>query len=248
MAPSTASNKLSKEKETEAQEPTTDDANNLNLNITGAASPESQANFLSKILFSWATPLFRNASDRHKVNQALEFQDLIPLSNSDRGQEIGSILESAWAKQPNPDDATLVSAIKVLIGRRFVIAGFIKFVNSSLQFTFPILLNAILKFVEDTQARGDSSGGTATAGEPSSSLPWYETYKGYWLSAILFLAMACKAITENYYFHSVYRCGFKTRAAISVAVYNKTLRLSSEERNRTTLGEMINLMQVRVDC
>jgi ABC-type multidrug transport system fused ATPase/permease subunit len=106
-------------------------------------------------------------------------------------------------------------------------------VNTSLQFGFPLLLNAILKFIEDYQS-----------GKILETDPWNERYRGYWLSVILLVAMVSKAITENNYFHIVNRGGFQAKAAISVAVYNKSLRLSNVERQSTTLGELVNLMQV----
>jgi len=56
--------------------------------------------------------------------------------------------------------------------------------------------------------------------------------------------MACKAVTENSYFHMVYRSGYQARVAVSVAVYDKSLRLANAERQGTTLGELVNLMQV----
>lgn len=105
--------------------------------------------------------------------------------------------------------------------------------NTSLQFAFPLLLNAILSFLEDYQK-----------GVILDSDPWEVRYKGYWLSGILFFAMLCKAITENSYFHIVNRGAWQTKAAISIAVYNKSLRLSNVERQSTTLGELVNLMQV----
>jgi hypothetical protein len=52
----------------------------------------------------------------------------------------------------------------------------------------------------------------------------------------LLLAMGSKAITENAYFHRVVRAGFHAKAAVSVAVYNKSLRLTNAERQSTTLG------------
>jgi ABC-type multidrug transport system fused ATPase/permease subunit len=42
----------------------------------------------------------------------------------------------------------------------------------------------------------------------------------------------------------VNRSGWEARTSVSVAVYNKSLRLSSAERASTTLGEIVNLMQV----
>lgn len=217
-------------------------------------SPESNANIFSKVFFSWARPLFQNASSRHRVNQGLELEDLLPLKTSDYGCNVASIFEDGWKKQFNDHDdadadaterneASIAKAIRVLLGRQFILAGLIKGINSILQFTFPLIIKAMLKFIEDTQS-GEINGVDDTNANADTNTPWYVTYRGYWLSVLLFLAMASKAIAENSYFHLVYRAAFQTRTAISVAVYNKALRLSSAERHGTTLGEMINLMQV----
>jgi hypothetical protein len=120
-----------------------------------------------------------------------------------------------------------------VFGRSFYVAGVIKFCNTMLQFSFPLLLNAILKYIEDTQSGAigpDSPGGVR--------------YRGYWLSTMLFVAISLKALAENAYFHRVNRCGYQARIALSVAVYNKSLRLANAERQSTTLGELVNLMQI----
>ena len=196
-------------------------------------APEMQANIVSRLLFMWAQPLFRRASDLHKQNKALEQEDLIQLPSIDYGKRIAPVFEEAWKKAP-AGKATIVTAVKAVIGRRFIIAGFVKLLNTGLQFTFPLLLKAILVFIEQTQA--------GTIGKDDD--PWHVTYRGYWLSGLLFIFMALKSVTENIYFHSVYRAGYQARIAVSVAVYNKALRLASSERQGTTLGELVNLMQV----
>jgi ATP-binding cassette subfamily C (CFTR/MRP) protein 1 len=101
------------------------------------------------------------------------------------------------------------------------------------QFAFPLLLNGILKFLEDYQT-----------GSILDTDPIYDRYRGYWLSGVLLFVMGLKAMSENSYFHIVNRGAWQTKAAISVAVYNKSLRLSNVERQSTTLGELVNLMQV----
>ena len=195
-------------------------------------SPEDEASIFSKLFFSWAQPLFTAASDRHKLNEALQLEDLIPLQKDCIGDNLGPTFENAWNEQ-DAEKATITTAIRAVIGRPFILAGGLKVVNTTLQFSFPLLLNSILKFIEDTQG-----------GKIDPDDPWYDTYKGYWLSALLATAMVAKALTESYYFHMVNRSGYQVRAAISIAVYNKVLRLTSAERHETTLGEMINLMQV----
>ena len=216
--------------------------------------PEEDAWFPSKLFFLWMRPLFRRAAYLSKHETALQHEDLIPLPDMDHGEKIISNFEHSWnATTPlmipgksgggdDDDDDDIKSkqqtdrvrkAIFAVVGRRFVIAGFIKLLNTALQFTFPILINLILKFIEDTQS-----------GKISEADPWSDRYRGYWLSAVLFVFIAAKAITENQYFHRVMRSGYQSRVAVSVAVYNKSLRLSNSERQSTTLGELVNLMQV----
>ena len=216
---------------------------------TATTAAESQSNIFSKLVFAWVKPIFTRASQRHKINEALMAEDLLPLVQSDHGKLLGDTFERAWQEQlatsneenatsaeTNPENkASIRKAIQTVIGRKFIFAGIIKAANTCLQFTFPLLLRYILTFIQNTQ------DGTILIDQ---NTPWHVQYKGYWLSALLFLAMASKAIAENFYFHSVYRAGYQARTAISVAVYNKALRLSSAERNGTTSGEMINLMQV----
>jgi len=212
--------------------------------------PEEKAWLPSILLFSWETPLFQRASKLHREQRALEQEDLLPLPAMDFGESIGEKFEQAWEETEDLSDSgvkkledlkgdakkstkRLQGALLQVMGKRFIYAGFIKFINSALQFCFPLLLNAILKFIEDTQF-----------GIIDSEDAWYDRYRGYWLSVLLLFVMGSKAITENAYFHRVIRSGYQAKVAVSVAVYNKSLRLTNAERQSTTLGELINLMQV----
>ena len=214
--------------------------------------PEENAWFLSRLFFAWERPLFRRANKLGARGEPLQLSDLLPLPAIDHSDKVGPLFEDAWKRHQENAPATASSleelksdkskletthlrqTITDVIKARFIVAGVIKFFNTALQFSFPLLLNAILRFIEETQ-----SG----AIDPDTD-PWYEVYRGYWLSGVLFLFMAAKAITENNYFHMVYRASYQARVAVSIAVYNKSLRLTNAERQSTTLGELINLMQV----
>lgn len=227
--------------------------------------PEEDAWWPSRLFFIWMKPLFQRAQYLGRHDTALQHEDLIPLPAIDHGEPILQAFERSWeaqeqeinmniAKKDDDDTADkgdgdsngdgdgdggsnktdrVRKATFAVIGRPFVVAGFLKFVNTSLQFSFPLLLQAILLFIEQSQA-----------GEFQDSDSWGVRYRGYWLAGILFFVMASKAITENAYFHRVYRSGYQARIAVSVAVYNKALRLANSERQSTTLGELVNLMQV----
>jgi hypothetical protein len=205
-------------------------------------SPEENAWFFSKLFFTWERPMFKRATELGKKAEPLQLEDLLPLPSFDQGNAIGPCFEEAWAKQDdvpapksdglediknNKDLSTtrLRKSLTVVIGRRFITAGFVKALNTCIQFSFPLLLQALLKFIEET-----------TSGQIDETDEWSVRYRGYWLSAILLIAMASKAVTENTYFHLVIRAGYQARVAVSIAVYNKSLRLTNAERQSTTLG------------
>ncbi|GKZ01209.1 hypothetical protein MPSEU_001072200 [Mayamaea pseudoterrestris] len=218
--------------------------------------PEDDAYLPSRLLFFWARPLFQRAYYLSKKGQALEHDDLLPLPPQDLASRVGTVFEESWAadlqkeenqkesltadannagkeKKKGQDTKHMRKALAAVVGRPFLLAGLIKLINTCLQFSYPILLQQILAFIEDTQSGAislNSSGG--------------DRYRGYWLSCILFACMFAKAMTENAYFNRTYRAGYQSRVAVSVAVYNKALRLANAERQSTTLGELINLMQV----
>ena len=210
-----------------------------------------------------------NNKGNNKFGGALQHEDLLRLPHVDVSDNVGRRFTEAWQSYDenysnknnnnkntnkkerqrlhantlaeinnNNSDTTLRTkrlrrAISHVVGRPFIVAGFIKAINSGLQFTFPILIRNILRFIEDTQ------NGTITEDDDG----WVR-YRGYWLSVLLFLAMWTKAVTENQYFQRVIRAAYQTRVAVSIAVYNKALRLANAERQATTLGELVNLMQV----
>ena len=128
--------------------------------------PELNANIFSRLLFTWAQPLFTRASELHKENKALGQMDLLALPRMDHGKTISPAFEAAWREAgPNP---TLSQTLRQVIGRRFVRAGFVKVFNTMLYFSFPLLLNAILIYIEEMQtgkfAKDDPCGTCTTVG------------------------------------------------------------------------------------
>lgn len=189
---------------------------------------EEGAFLLSRLLFLWMRPLFRHANSLAKEKKALEPDDLPKLPFFDMGEQINQVFSKRWQEKKK-----LWTSIFAVLGNRFIIAGGIKVINTGLQFSFPLILNAILKFIEDRQS-----------GAITDDDPWDQRYRGYWLSAVFFVVLSTKAVTESAYFHRINRCAFQARVAVSGAVYGKSLKLANAERQSTTLGELVNLMQV----
>jgi ABC transporter transmembrane region len=72
----------------------------------------------------------------------------------------------------------------------------------------------------------------------------FQTKIGYGLLLCLglFIVPLVQTVCLNVYFQRCYRAGMHVRAGIMTAVYNKSLRLSTGSRQRTTVGEIVNLM------
>jgi len=213
-------------------------------------------------------------------NQALVDDDLIPMASIDRGESIIFKFNDAWNNNKNKNIPINMTSIKTktndivennnklntnntdairksilnVLGPSFYWAGFIKLINTILQFSFPILLNEILKSIEEGQQQQEQEqlednnlnweSSTTTTTTTTTDVVYYYQYRGYILSFLLFVAMGLKAVTENYYFHLIYRGGYRSRIAVSMAVFQKAIRLSNSERQSTTLGELVNLMQI----
>ena len=192
------------------------------------------------------------ASYLRKNGQWLQDEDLAPLAEIDKSTNVEQLFEDAYesykpkkkgktrteekegaGETPEELERRLTHALIATCKRYIIEGGFLRFINSALQFSFPLLLNLILAYFQDVQS------GVITKDDPPSVY-----YKGYWLSALLMGFVGCKALTESAYFHRMNRCSWRMKTAISSSVYRKSLRLASSAQQQTTLGEIVNLMQV----
>mmetsp|Transcript_35464 Transcript_35464/g.63920 ORF Transcript_35464/g.63920 Transcript_35464/m.63920 type:complete len:1391 (+) Transcript_35464:334-4506(+) len=214
--------------------------------------PEMNAGLFSSLTFLWIQPMFSRAAYLRKHGRWLEQEDLPQVAESDRSEHVEKLFEDAYenyvpkkkkrkeedggdgsAENPEELERRLVHALIATCKRRIIVGGFIRLINSLLQFSFPILLNFLLSYYQDVQ-NGDIKKGDH----------WGVYYRGYWLSAILMVFVFSKAITESAYFHQMNRCSWRIKTALSSSVYRKSLRLASSEQQKTTLGEIVNLMQI----
>jgi hypothetical protein len=185
--------------------------------LTWPTEPETSASLLSRVVFLWIQPMFSRASLLRKHGQWLEQADLAPLASSDRTAEVEALFEKAYAeyvpkkkKRKDPGaplsssetseelEARLAHALIATSKRELMVAGVVRFLNTVLQFTFPILLNLILSYYQDVQS------GVITSQDPPAIY-----YKGYWLSALLMVFVGSKAVTESSYFHLMNRCSWR---------------------------------------
>eukprot|EP00941_MAST-03F_sp_MAST-3F-sp1_P000339 g339.t1 len=182
---------------------------------------EESANFFSQIFFLWVQPLFTRASKLHKEKKSLEYDDLLDLSNCDTGVAVFKVFQPAWIRECE---------------KRLSKDGRLK--KKDREEALKFALRSVLGW------RMKKAGLEIQSGVISGSDSLITRYEGYILAVALGLVMAAKALTENMYYHKVFRSAWLCRIAVTVSVYEKSLRLTAAERQRKTLGELVNLMQV----
>eukprot|EP00960_Hanusia_phi_P063575 765515-Hanusia_phi.AAC.2 len=189
------------------------------------AKGEGAASWGSRIMFGWMTPLLKEGS-----KQQLTDSDLYPLLHGDTSEEAGRKLLEAWQEECRirPDDPSLFSALRRVWLHDFIICGCFKLINDTVVFIGPLLLQSLVRFVEN--------GGDGT--QKSSAVD------GAILAIGIFLAKTVESMAVNQYFHYGYRIGGQVRAAITMLVYRKAFLLSSKGYQNFKIGEMVSLMSV----
>lgn len=107
-------------------------------------------------------------------------------------------------------------------GRLFFFSAIFKFFLEVLQFASPLLLGALIRYVESEGA----------------------LWKGLLLTFALFSVTFTMSILNGQHGLTSYQVGFGLRTVLISSIYRKALRLSSRAKRNTTVGEIVNLMSV----
>jgi ABC-type multidrug transport system fused ATPase/permease subunit len=116
--------------------------------------------------------------------------------------------------------------VKTLSGP-FAMAALFKLLQDVLQFTQPMLLKQLMRWVTSY---------TTSEHEPS--------YRGIFIAVAMFVTAVCQTMFLHQYFQRCFSTGMRLRAALVTAIYRKTLVLSNSSRQNSTVGEIVNHMSV----
>eukprot|EP00916_Digyalum_oweni_P008083 GHVL01013527.1.p1 GENE.GHVL01013527.1~~GHVL01013527.1.p1 ORF type:complete len:1441 (-),score=279.03 GHVL01013527.1:18-4340(-) len=189
---------------------------------------EKKCSFFSYLTFSWMNTLMKKGRTA-PLNQ----EDLYDLREEDRSEYTSTIFEEKWTSEVNRTNPSLWRALFRAFAGPFLLGGFFKFIYDSLLFVSPPLLSAMISFLENI--------GTENA------KPWYF---GYLYAGGMFFAALIQSVILHQYFQRCYRTGMRIRAAVTMLVYKKSLRIPSgfhttdSSNSVKSTGEIANLMSV----
>uniref|UniRef100_A0A6N2MXC4 ABC-type xenobiotic transporter n=1 Tax=Salix viminalis TaxID=40686 RepID=A0A6N2MXC4_SALVM len=177
--------------------------------------PERHANIISTIVFGWMSPLMK-LGYRRPITE----NDVWKLDTWDRTETLNDRFQKCWAEESRKPKPWLLRALNSSLGGRFWWGGFWKIGNDASQFVGPLILNQLLKSMQE--------------GDPA----WI----GYVYAFSIFAGVVFGVLCEAQYFQNVMRVGFRLRATLVAAVFRKSLRLTHEGRRKFASGKITNLM------
>jgi ATP-binding cassette subfamily C (CFTR/MRP) protein 1 len=185
---------------------------------------ERNASYLSKLTFGWLYPLLKLGASR-----PLEASDLGEISPEDQSSVVADNVAHLLQREPH-----LLHVIIKFQLRQMLLAGFFMAAGALLGFVGPLALEGIVKYV-DLHSAGSRDELWGVVG--------FEMERGIWWVIALFSASLIQNLCLHQHHHLSMRAALDIQAALSALVYRKSLRISSQERNKFGTGFINNLCQ-----
>lgn len=204
-------------------------------------SPELRVGPIIKMFFFWFDPTawkgYRRPlveSDIYDINPENASAELVPkfdanfqrsVKKSEKKKEKKSSKNNTVTQEETVvGEGSVLFALVRTFGGPFLFALALRFVIDFLQFGSPIILRALINYV-DTEDAG-------------------ALWKGLVLTMGLFLITFVMAVLNGNQSVIAYKVGFCMRTSLISAIYRKALKISSAAKRQTTVGEIVNLMAV----
>ncbi|KAK4875040.1 hypothetical protein RN001_011462 [Aquatica leii] len=207
--------------------------------------PEEESSFLCRIFFQWFDTLAYKG-----FRQPLKTTDLWNLRHEDTSKVVFPKFDKYWEKSlkkaqvnffgygraafksgstqiefVNSSTKKIVSILPSLckaFGPTFLFGAILRLIQDLLAFVSPLILNLLLTYVQN---RGPK-------------------WRGLLYVVCLFVAACVQTLILSQYFYRMHIVGIRIRTALISAIYRKSLRISSSAKKESSMGEIINLMQV----
>lgn len=189
-------------------------------------SPYERANVFSRITFRWMNGLMKKGYDHY-----LQETDLPFLPASLTAANTSKRFYQFWNTQLKR--ISLLFTIAKAFGLPFFIGGIFKCLQDLLAFTQPQLLRLLINFVNEYSK-------SLKEGKP---LP---LTKGLFLAFGMFVVSVVQTACLHQYFQRAFDLGMRIKTSMTSVIYNKSLVLSNDSKQQSTMGDIVNLMSVDV--
>ena len=204
---------------------------------------EHGAGFFSKLTFWWVNPLMlrgyngkvTSTADLFQLPPKLNTQSIDILFTSNLKSKSyntpdhpghSSVSDDIQVEFQSESIPTLWRALNRTFGWQYYTLGLLKFVGDGLGFAGPLLLNLLVKYMENPD-----------------EVIWH----GYIYALGLFLTTLLSSIFATQFNYHISVVGLRIRAALITTVYRKSLKVSSAAMSKSSTGEIVNFMSTDTD-
>ncbi|XP_013865719.1 cystic fibrosis transmembrane conductance regulator [Austrofundulus limnaeus] len=186
-------------------------------------SPVEDANFFSKFVFWWISPLLRKG-----FTKKLELSDVYKAPSYDQADTLSERLEREW-------DREVVSAKRPKLLKALARCFFGPFA----------FFGVLLYFGEASKAVQPQLSGRIIASFDPFHEP--ERSQGYYLALGLGLLFTARLILLQPAIFGLHHLGMQIRIALFSLIYKKTLKLSSRVLDKISTGQLVSLMSAHLN-
>ncbi|XP_050286789.1 ABC transporter C family member 13 isoform X1 [Quercus robur] len=177
----------------------------------------------------WDLMTFKSITSvmNHGVTKQLDFEDLLRLPADMDPLSCHNRLLSCWQDQliKNCSNPSLFRAICSAYGWPYVRLGLLKVLNDCIGFAGPLLLNKLIRFLQQGSGHLD----------------------GYVLAMSLGLTSVLKSFFDTQYSFHLSKLKLKLRSGIMTVIYQKCLHINLAERSKFSEGEIQTFMSIDAD-
>ncbi|GFU20326.1 multidrug resistance-associated protein 7 [Nephila pilipes] len=199
---------------------------------------EESSNIFSKILFFWVHSLMLKGSKKN-LKSIDDLYDLpVSLQTAHLSEKIFSYSNicddfkrknyvQLCCKFIKIRASPLVLQLHKVYACEFYSIGILKFISDISSFGGPLLLNALVSFLESNDEKSSNDG--------------------YYYTLGLFLVTFVSALSTVHYNYLISRIGLKIKASVMMMVYKKTLCLNKISLSGMNTGEILNFISTDSD-
>ncbi|XP_067833665.1 ATP-binding cassette sub-family C member 3-like, partial [Heptranchias perlo] len=153
--------------------------------------------------------------------QEMFFTSCSPTLNGADGEPHEA--EVLFLDQANKEKPLFLIALCKTFAPYFLLGSALKLCQDLLSFVNPQLLNMLISFIKNPEAR---------------------TWWGYSIAALMFFSATLQTLLLHQHFQYCFVTGMRLRTAIVGAIYRKSLVITNSAKRSSTVGEIVNLMSV----
>lgn len=185
-------------------------------------NPYDHADVLSRLAFTWMTPLMKRGYD-HVITS----EELPDLPSNDHTDVCLSHFREKWQEEATRSSPSLPRALFRSFGAWYLLGAMFKMMRDILIVTQPQLLRLLINFVETYLKENDT---------PLS--------QGFYIALAMFIVATLQNLAFHQHFVRVFGTGMRVRASLTHAIFEKSMVLSADTQRMRSIGDTVNLMSI----